>query len=172
MCWLWSGRTWLTRRMASIDIADWLRRSRKCRRKAEQWRPQRIRLNELVMKTLIIVLLLFAGRCSAGDSSDISRKVFEKRGKDGKVSFRMETTYRGTKKVMMETFGPDANGVMVISSRSYVVGGALVMTEAGEHKSGKLDTIAVYHPGSHDMEFFSRRSDGSVKPVSTETLQA
>ena len=77
----------------------------------------------------------------------------------------------GNEKVMMQTFRPNAQGVLAITSRSYLVGGDLVMTESDEHKSGRLDTIAVYRSGSDDMEVFARQSDGSVKPVSMETLQ-
>jgi hypothetical protein len=61
---------------------------------------------------------------------------------------------------------------MVVTSRSYLVGGDLVMTEADEKHDGTLQTIAVYHPGTNDMEIFTRQLDGSVKPVSTRTLDA
>jgi outer membrane lipoprotein-sorting protein len=124
------------------------------------------------MKTFVIVLLFVAIGCYAGDTSDITSKVFEKTNKDGTVSFRMVTTYRGKAKVLMETFRPNAQGVLVISSRSYLAGGDLVTMESDEHKSGRFDTVAVYRPGTDDMEVFIRQADGSVKPVSTQTLQA
>lgn len=124
------------------------------------------------MRTLVIILLFVAIGCYAGDTSDITSKVFEKTNKNGTVSFRMVTTYRGKEKVMMETFRPNAQGVLTITSRSYLAGGDLVMTESDEHKSGRFDTIAVYRPGTDDMEIFTRQADGSVKPVSTRTLSA
>ena len=46
------------------------------------------------------------------------------------------------------------------------------MTESDEHNSGRFDTIAVYRSGTDDMEVFSREEDGSVKPLSTQTLSA
>jgi len=124
------------------------------------------------MKTFAIILLFAAIGCYAGDTSDITNKVFEMKGDDGKVSFRIETTYRGKAKVMMEMFRPNAQGMPVISSRSYFAGGDMVMSECDDHKSGKLDTIIVYHPGTDDIEMFTRQADGSVKPVSTQTLEA
>ena len=124
------------------------------------------------MRTFVIILLFVAIGCYAGDISEVTSKVFEKKGKDGKVSFRMETTYRGKTKMMVEIFRPNAKGVLVISERSYLAGGDLVMTEADEYKSGKFDTIVVYHPGTDDIEVFTRLADGAVKPVSTQTLQA
>ena len=110
--------------------------------------------------------------CYADDVSDITNKIFEKKDKNGDVSIRIETTYRGKAKVMTETFRPNSQGLLVINARSYFADGALVMTESDEHKSGKLDTIAVYHPGTDEMEIFTRQTDGSVKAVSTQMLQA
>lgn len=124
------------------------------------------------MRTLVIILLFVAIGCYAGDTSDITSKAFNKTNQDGTVSFRMVTSYRGKEKVMMETFRPNAHGVLAITSRSYLVGGDLVMTESDEHKCGRFDTIAVYHPGTEDMEVFTRNADSSVKPVSTRTLSA
>ena len=124
------------------------------------------------MRLLVIILLFVAVGCYADDTSDITSKVFEKTNTDGTVSFRMVTTYRGKEKVMMETFRPNAQGVLIIRSRSYLAGGDLVMTESDEHKSGRFDTIAVYRSGTDDMEIFTREADGSVKPVSTRTLSA
>lgn len=124
------------------------------------------------MRTFVIILLFAAIGCYADDTSDITSKVFTKTNQDSTVRFRMVTTYRGKEKVMMETFRPNAQGVLTITSRSYLVGGDLVMTESDEHKSGRFDTIAVYNPSTDDMEVFSRHADGSVKPVSTQTLSA
>ena len=73
---------------------------------------------------------------------------------------------------MMETFRPNSQGELAISARSYLAGGDLVMTESDEHKSGRFDTIAVYHPGTNEMEVFIRLPDGSVKPASAQVVQA
>jgi hypothetical protein len=124
------------------------------------------------MKTFVIILLFVAIGCYADDTSDITSKVFEKKAKDGKVSFRMETIYRGKTKVMTEMFRPNLQGVLVLRTRGYYADGTLVMTESDDHKSGKLDTITVFHSGADDIEIFTRQTDGSVKPVSTQTLQA
>jgi hypothetical protein len=124
------------------------------------------------MKIFVIILLFVAIGCYADDTTDITNKVFEKKDKDGKVSFRLERIYRGKDMVMMESFRPNAQGVLVLGTRSYWVGGDLVMMESDDHKSGKLDTVVVYNPGKDDMEVFTRQADGSVKPVSARTLQA
>ena len=73
---------------------------------------------------------------------------------------------------MREMYSPDAKGKLVINSRTYRVGGDLVMMECDNHKSGMLDTIVVHNPGTGDMEVFTRQADGSVKPVSTRELLA
>jgi hypothetical protein len=124
------------------------------------------------MRLLVIILLFVAVGCYADDTSDITSKVFERTNEDGTVRFHMVKTYRGKEKVMVEMFRPNAQGVLTISSRSYLVGGDLVMTESDEHKTGKFDTITIYHPVTDDMEIFTREADGSVKPVSTLTLSA
>lgn len=124
------------------------------------------------MRILVITLLFVAIGCYAGDTSDITSKVFEKTNQDGTIRFRVVTTYRDKEKVMVEMFRPDAHGALVIRARSYFAGGDLVMTESDEHKSGRFDTIAVYRSGTDDMEIFTRQAGGSVKPVSTRTLSA
>jgi hypothetical protein len=122
------------------------------------------------MKILTIFLLFVAIGCYADDSSDITQKVIERKGNDGKVSVRTITTYRGQDKVMAETFRTNAQGALVLWSRSYLLSGKLVMMECEEHEPGKLDTICVYIPDTDAMEVFTRQADGSVKPVSTRLL--
>jgi len=72
------------------------------------------------MKTFIIIFLFVAIGCYADDTSDITNKVLTKTNQDGTVRFRMVTTYRGKEMAMMETFRPNAQGVLTITSRSYV----------------------------------------------------
>jgi hypothetical protein len=126
------------------------------------------------MKNFFVILigLFVTVSCFADDASDITNKVFIKKDKDGNPVLRMETIYRGKAKIMMITSRPNKEGVMVVTSRSYLVGGDLVVTEADEKHDGTLQTIAVYHPGTNDMEIFTRQPDGSVKPVNTQILDA
>jgi hypothetical protein len=123
------------------------------------------------MKTLFIIIL-FGASLAYADDTNITSKVFEKRDTNGMVNFRMETVYRGKTKVLMTISRPNKDGAMVVTSRNYLVGGDLVLTEADDRHDGTLQTIAIYHPGNDDMEVFTRLPDGSVKPVSTKTLQA
>ncbi len=123
------------------------------------------------MKILTVILLFVAIGCYAGDTSDITQNVLDRTNLFGaRQHFVM--TYRGTKKVMTEIFTPDAKGKLVIDSRSYLVGGDLVMLECAEHTPGKLNSIYIYIPSTGDMEAFTRQADGSVKPVSTRLLLA
>jgi hypothetical protein len=124
------------------------------------------------MRIIITFLLFVVIGCYADDMSDITIKTFDKTNKNGTISYRMVTTYRGKQRIMIETFRPNSQGVMVVSARSYLVGGDIVLTESDEHKSGKFDTIAVYHPGTDEMEVFIRLEDGSVTPASTQVVQA
>ncbi|HVU07814.1 MAG TPA: hypothetical protein VHG89_04640 [Verrucomicrobiae bacterium] len=123
------------------------------------------------MKSLIILILSFTLSVFAEDASDITTKVFEKHDKDGKVNLRMETVYRGKTKILMVVSRLNKQGQLVVTSRSYLVGGNLVMTESDENRDGFFETVAVYDSRTDDMEEFIRQPDGSVKPVSTQTLQ-
>jgi|NGEPerStandDraft_6_1074524.scaffolds.fasta_scaffold58969_2 hypothetical protein len=121
------------------------------------------------MKTLITILLFVAIGCYTSGASDITQKVFVRTNLDGIIQ-HVVMTCRGKEKVMTERFSLDAKGKLVIDSRSYSVGGDLMMIELAEHTRGKLDTICIYHPGTNTMEVFTRSADGSVKPVSTRAL--
>ncbi len=120
---------------------------------------------------LFLFLLLVTVACRAQDTNGITSKIFERdRDKDGKPDVRIETVYRGDKKVMLIWSKPNAQGVMTVTSRSYIAGGDLVSTESDEDGDGIFETIAVYRSGTSDMEVFTRQRDGSVKPVSARTL--
>jgi hypothetical protein len=123
------------------------------------------------MKIPTIILLFVAIGCYAGDTSDITQNVLDRTNLFG-TREHFVTTYRGTKKVMTEIFSPGANGKLVITSRSYLVGGDLVILESAEHTPGKLDSIFIYNPRTDAMEAFTRQADGSVKPVNTHLLLA
>jgi hypothetical protein len=125
------------------------------------------------MKLVTILALLVAVGCRAQDTNVVTSKVVERdRDKDGKPDFRVETVYRGAQKVMLVWSKPNAQGVMTITSRSYFAGGDLVTTESDEDRDGVFETLAVYRSGTGDMEVFTRQRDGSVKPVSAQTLAA
>ena len=119
-------------------------------------------------KTLIILLLFAVFNCYA---DDITNKVFVKKDQNGKVIFRLEKIYRSGSEIMMVTSRTNLQGALVVTSRSYLVNGNLVMTESDENKDGTFETIAIYNPPTGDMEIFIRQPDGSVKPASTEILQ-
>jgi hypothetical protein len=125
------------------------------------------------MKLLIIILLFVATGCHAEETNGITSKVFERDSdKDGKPDLRVETVYRDGTKAMLIWSKPDAQGVLKVTSRSYFAGGDMVTTESDEDRDGVFETLAVYRVGTTDMEVFTRHRDGSVTPVSRQTLAA
>jgi hypothetical protein len=125
------------------------------------------------VRALVIFLLFVALRGLAVDTSDITNRVVERHGtNDGRVDYRVEYVYRGKSKVLAVMSRRNMQGLLAVTSRSYLVGGDLVMTESDEDGDGVFETIAVYRPGTDDMEVFTRQPDGSIRPVSTQTLQA
>ena len=124
-------------------------------------------------RMLAILLLLVAFGCHAEGTSDITNRLTEiDRDKDGKIDVRIETVYRGKTKAMMTISQRNAQGVMLPVARSYFVGGHLTMTESDEDKDGVLETIALHNADTDELEVFTRQPDGSVKPVSKQTLDA
>jgi hypothetical protein len=125
------------------------------------------------MRILATTLLFAAAGCHAQDTNGITTKAFERDpDKDGRPDLRVETVYRDGMKVMLIWSKPDAQGDLKVSSRGYFVGGDLVTTESDEDRDGFFETIAVYRAGTADMEVFTRQQDGSVTPVSGQTLGA
>ena len=129
------------------------------------------------MRTLAILFLLCASVYGADTTTtnvvgDITTKVRERTAKDGKPEVRIETVYRGKTKILQIFSRPNKQGTLAVDSRSYLLGGDLVMSESDEDGDGVFERIALYHPGTADLEMFRRQSDGSVKPVSTQTLEA
>ena len=125
-----------------------------------------------VMKTLIAFLLLLAVTAYADDSPGITNKVTEiDRDKDGKIDVRIETVYRGKTKVMMIMSRRNQQGVMAVT-RSYLADGKLVMAESDEDGDGSFESITVFRPDADSFEMFTRQSDGTVKPVSTQKLDS
>lgn len=125
------------------------------------------------MKLFAIFALFVAVACRAQDTNAVTSKVIERdRDKDGKPDYCMETVYRGAQKVMLIWSKPNRQGVMTVTSRGYLAGGDMVATESDEDGDGVFETLAVYRSGTGDMEVFARHLDGSVKPVSAQTLAA
>jgi hypothetical protein len=129
------------------------------------------------MKTLAILLLLCALVYGADTTTtnvvgDITTKVSERTAKDGKPEVRIETVYRGRTKILQTLSRPSKQGKLAIVSRSYLVGGDLVMIESDEDGDGVFERICLFRPGTDDLEMFTRQPDGSLKPVSTEKLVA
>jgi hypothetical protein len=123
------------------------------------------------MKNLFAAIL-FCASVAYADDTNITRKVFEKKDKDGKVVSSYETIYRGKARVMLVIRRPNKDGVMIVTARSYLAGGELVLTESDEDHDGTLETLACYSPAKNEMEVFIRQPDGSVKPVSAKNLEA
>ncbi len=125
------------------------------------------------MKCLLFsCFLLLAAGCHAEDVSGVTNKVTEiDRDKDGKTDVRMETVYRGKAKVMLIMSRRNQEGLMVVSSRSYLANGEIVMGESDEDRNGTLETITVFARGERLVDMFTREPDGSVFPVSSQKLE-
>ena len=124
------------------------------------------------------MLILFCASLYAADITttntvgDITTKVSERTAKDGKPEVRIESVYRGKARILQTLSRPNKQGRLAIVSRSYLVGGGLVMIESDEDGDGVFERISLYRPGTDDLEMFTRQPDGSLKPVSTEKLVA
>jgi hypothetical protein len=128
------------------------------------------------MKALTILILLCVSSYGAdiittNTTADITTKIFERTDGDGKPSWHIETVYRGKTKVLMITSHRNEQGIMTVT-RSYFVGGKMVMAENDENGDGMFESVTVFDPATDDFEVFTRKSDGSVKPISTQTLEA
>ena len=125
-----------------------------------------------VMRALLIVTFFTALSCRAEDTPEITSKVSEKKDSEGKATSRIEMVFRGKTKVMMIISDRNAQGALVVTSRGYLVGGSLIMTESDANSDGVFERLTIYDTNKHDMEVFSRQHDGSMRPVDTHTLQA
>ena len=129
------------------------------------------------MKTLAILFVICATAFGADTTTtnvvgDITTKISERTAKDGKQEVRIETVYRGKTKILQTLSRQSKEGTLAIVSRDYFVGGDLVMVESDENGDGVFEHILLHHPGTADLEMFKRQPDGSVKPVSTQTIEA
>jgi hypothetical protein len=119
------------------------------------------------MKALMTSLLFCALTVYA---DDINNKIEERRNPDGTLRWRVETTSRGKTPILRvrQTFTAERS----TTTRSHMVGGEVVMMEADKDGDGLFETMIVYHPSKRDMEVFTREWDGSVSPVTSQTLAA
>jgi len=129
------------------------------------------------MKTLAILILFCTSSYGAditittNNTSDITTKTSERRDRDGKPDLRVETVYRGKTKVLRVMSHRNSQGVMAVT-RMYLVGGKCAMAETDEDGDGTFESVTVFDPGTDDFEIFRRQPDGSVKPASTQTVEA
>lgn len=113
------------------------------------------------------------GSISEPHNGEFTTRVFERdTDKDGKPDYRMETIYRGERKVMMITSRVNASGVMAVESRGYLVAGNLVLTEGDEDGDGIFESIMATDAETKDIEMFVRKVDGSVRPASSRVVEA
>lgn len=125
------------------------------------------------MRLLTIILLFVTAICRAQDTNDITRKVFERdRDKDGKPDFRVESLFRGKERIMVMWSKPNAQGVLSVTSRAYYAGGDMVAIESDEDGDGFFEQLTTYRSATEGMEVFTRLRDGTVQPVSAQTLAA
>ena len=128
------------------------------------------------MKILAILFLFCISVCGADTTTtnvvgDITTKIFERTAKDGKPEMRFERVYRGKTEILQITSRPNKQGTLTVVSRSYLLGED-VMAESDADGDGVFECITLYHLGTDNLEMFRRQPDGSVKPVSTQTLKA
>ncbi len=111
---------------------------------------------------------------SSGDRTNgITAKVFERdRNQDGRIDFRMETFFRDGRKVLKVTSKLNANGKMAVDSRSYLVDGNMVLTEADENGDGVFETILAMNPETKDFDVFTREADGTAQPAGARVVEA
>lgn len=124
-----------------------------------------------VVRMAATILLSTAAFCHAQQTNGVRSKIYEPDAdKDGKADFRVETISRDGTKVMVIWSRPNVQGVLKVTSRSYLAGGELVMTESDEDKDGVLETVAIFRPGTSDLEVFIRKDDGAIEPADEKLL--
>lgn len=126
------------------------------------------------MKILAALILSCASLYGADNintnAPDITTKVLEREREGGKTRLRLKTISRNNEPIL-RILRTTRAGVTKVS-RSYEVGEGLVMVETDEDGDGLFEAFSLFRPGKKDMEMFIRQLDGTVKPVSTQTLLA
>jgi len=111
---------------------------------------------------------MLAIACIASDAPDATSTITTiGKDKDGDPLYKLQTFSRENKPVL-RILKTTQNKLI---SRSYFVGGKLVMSETDEDGDGICETIALYRPGTDDVEIYTRQTDGSVKPVSDSAIE-
>jgi hypothetical protein len=129
------------------------------------------------MKTLAILMLLCTslygadGMTTTNVVGDITTQVYQQNSDDGKLHLRRETVYRGKVEVMQSTTCYK-DGKPTRATRSYYLDGKLVMFEYDEDGDGFFESFSLYNTMTGSFEKFTREADGSVKPLSTGSLDA
>jgi len=129
------------------------------------------------MKTHAILILFCVSLYGADTTTtnivgDITTKVSQRSGKDGKPDVRIETLYRGKTKVMTVTSRRNEQGVMAVTARGFLADGELVMAESDEDGDGTLESVAVFNPDTGNFEMFTRQSDGTVQALPSQKLES
>ncbi len=127
------------------------------------------------MKLTALLLLacasLYGADTFTNTTPGLTTKVVNVPGKNGRSDTRIETVYRGKNKVLVTMSHRNAKGATAVT-RGYLVGGKMVMAESDEEGDGWFESVTVWNPGTGDFEMFTRKADGSLKPVSTAILEA
>jgi len=118
------------------------------------------------MKTPVPLLaLLVSATLSSATDGEVTSKIVEAHGQDGKVNARTETVYRGTNKVMVVTSRRNAKGKMVIEWRKFFTDEKPVIAENDRDGDGQLEVVQLYGPDGAISQTFVRETDGTVKPA-------
>jgi hypothetical protein len=121
---------------------------------------------------IIIISILFCASLAYSKDTNITSSVRDSRDDHGRLSLRVEETYRGQQKILMTVSRPNTNGGWFVDTRCYLMNGRVVAAESWDGPDHKVQRITVYGAGQNEMEIFIRQTDGSMTPVSGKALEA
>jgi hypothetical protein len=110
--------------------------------------------------TLLVCLVLIGCRSSHSPSGEI--RTERSSGTKG----YLERTYRGDELVLTHF----SNGVNRTQARTFYCAGRETAAESDEDGDGFFETLTVFGKTMSEFEMFTRKSDGSLVPVSTAAL--
>src|SRR5215469_5832289 len=127
------------------------------------------------MKTIILLILFSSSLCGAdiyttNTVGDLTTVIRERSAENGLPQRHLETVYRGKKLILRTVSMHDKNGNLVLNSRSYYVDGDCVMIESDDTGDGRGGQVLLKHPGTDDIEMFTRMTNGTIEPASTKDL--
>jgi len=102
---------------------------------------------------------------------DITTKISERQGKDGKPDLRVESFYRGKAKILQVVSRRNNQDKMVVWSRTYSAGGKSIATESDEDGDGMFESLMLFSPDTDGLEIFKRHAKGTVEPESTAEIE-